>query len=735
MVQTPSLLHQFMTQSSAMSPPPLCAACTAIFADDSFDWWKCHQACLLREQPSECWPRGITPESLTDDGNDERSTVPRGPDGRVIEFPRQHHPSEQSFCDAVATGCWICYRVFMTYTGQEEAEAFNSRYNCYRLALRETIFLFYHSANNPYELKFPNGCSISCLEIESWTSLPLCELAYNSMSVPNTGSRETGLLASEWLKTCRESHKTCQHKTETTWYPTRLLHISENTIRLIYPRDEPEFKSHYATLSYCWGREEFLVLNSKTIADFEKAIPIHCLPRIFQETIKTVRALEIGYLWIDSCCILQGQDKDAIADWEREAGQMQEVYSHSYLNICSADSKSPSEGLFRSRRPQDSKIALLKWKCVRSQQPRYHYLVDARRWDATRDVLDGLSGLYKSHIISRAWVLQEIVLSSRLLLFTSKQIYWQCNELAASEDFPRAISLYTIEIWGNPFWVLTNEDDETPEYQNVRITRKWFGLLDRYSEAKLTYPEKDIFRAIEGLGRRFGQLIGRDYQRGLLSGSLQLSLLWRPRYGTSGNRPLLAPDWHWATHSIHGSVDFKTYRKWLSEPDDNRAIPLAYIFMSDDCRQLPPMIDGPGDLWPHLMCIGRLIPVELDKTPRLNGSMQVFISRSKTGELHPPGFYTWLDFPEAGIVQEGNKLTYFPLVNSIKKPHWWNPRMWPFAFAVHGLLLREIEKGQYRRVGITEHIFWSGYNAKYRRRNFDYWKHIISRPPSLFTLE
>ncbi|KAI1767729.1 heterokaryon incompatibility protein-domain-containing protein [Hypoxylon sp. FL1150] len=371
----------------------------------------------------------------------ERPTMPRDSDGRVIEFPRQHHPSEQSFRGAV--GCWICYRVRMRYTGHEEVVSFDSRYNNYRLALEQSVYDYDRRCDDYYVLMFPNGHTIKLQEIESWIPLPLCELAHNSMSVPNTGSRETSLLAAKWLQTCQESHEECQHKTESNWRPTRLLHISENYIRLICPQDESGFESHYATLSYCWGSKEFLVLNSKTITEFQDGVPLNRLPRTFQETIITVRAFNIDYLWIDSCCILQGEDEDAKADWIQEAHKMQEVYSQSYLNILSTDSASPLEGLFRSRRLRDSKSIFLRWKRAHSQLRRYHYITDTgvkpEWWSSHTAITNEIDGLSWSRIISRAWVLQEIVLSTRLLMFSNHTIHWQCNHIAASENFPQGI--------------------------------------------------------------------------------------------------------------------------------------------------------------------------------------------------------------------------------------------------------------------------------------------------------
>ncbi|KAF2135580.1 uncharacterized protein K452DRAFT_215677, partial [Aplosporella prunicola CBS 121167] len=239
------------------------------------------------------------------------------------------------------------------------------------------------------------------------------------------------------LDTCRKEH-CCEQTIGPDWYPTRLLDVADEPIKLVITKDEPEIAGPYATLSHCWGDQEFLVLESNSISGFLAGIPSNKLPRSFRETITTIRALGIRYLWIDSYCILQGSESDKAAhdDWIQEAGRMEEVYSHSCLNIGSAHANNPYNGLFHHRKLYDEETMFLTWQPTKtSPVKRYAMIMD--RYELCDSLSRGGSGaLSESTLLKRGWVVQEMILSQRMLSFTDRQILWHCGEMAACEDFP-----------------------------------------------------------------------------------------------------------------------------------------------------------------------------------------------------------------------------------------------------------------------------------------------------------
>ena len=64
-----------------------------------------------------------------------------------------------------------------------------------------------------------------------------------------------------------------------------------------------------------------------------------------QQAIAVARFLGIGYIWIDSLCIVQGDD----GDFDVEGDLMHQVFRNAYCNIAAADSRDGTGGLFRQR--------------------------------------------------------------------------------------------------------------------------------------------------------------------------------------------------------------------------------------------------------------------------------------------------------------------------------------------------------------------------------------------------
>lgn len=120
-------------------------------------------------------------------------------------------------------------------------------------------------------------------------------------------------LAKHWLCACLSTHSAaCGQSSHQA--PTRLLALHGTSLKLI---ESLNLKSSlaYATLSHCWGTLEFLRLTQETLNSFKISIPFEDLPKTFQDAITITQQLGIGYLWIDSLCIIQDSPKD----WKKEA--------------------------------------------------------------------------------------------------------------------------------------------------------------------------------------------------------------------------------------------------------------------------------------------------------------------------------------------------------------------------------------------------------------------------------
>ncbi len=78
-------------------------------------------------------------------------------------------------------------------------------------------------------------------------------------------------------------------------------------------------------------------------------MPWNMLTNNLKQAFEIARSLDIGYIWIDSLCIIQGSEED----WAREANKMHLVYRNSCCNIAIADSVGQYGGAFRNREPTD----------------------------------------------------------------------------------------------------------------------------------------------------------------------------------------------------------------------------------------------------------------------------------------------------------------------------------------------------------------------------------------------
>ena len=404
----------------------LCDTCNAIFADCSYDWW----AEWLKEQAQG--PENFSPR----------------------KYPRQHHPSYESFFSAVTQGCWLCVQL-KRKSGEfdpETVEAAGFEVLHYRL---EWVQIERRYPNPWYRLSFendPRSDRFFIERVQPWTTLH--QLAKTSKSQTFTGDESVAELAKGWLTHCQNQHLNCPKHVEMEWHPTRLLDVSVDPVRLRIS-SEGQISGPYATLSHCWGTERFWVLSKETMSQLLEGVPLTAFPNTFQQAITTVRRLGIDYLWIDCYCIIQGLDPLAQADWEYEATRMSQVYSNTVINIGAAKASSPAQGLFSTRVTEDFKTISVRWR-PKEVDEEASYSLKHRTVSGALD--NAFHELRQSRLAERAWIVQESVLSPRMLSFNGPEIFWQCSEAAACGDFPNDEAEEVSWTSDHPFWSLTDSD-------------------------------------------------------------------------------------------------------------------------------------------------------------------------------------------------------------------------------------------------------------------------------------
>lgn len=126
-----------------------------------------------------------------------------------------------------------------------------------------------------------------------------------------------------------------------------------------------------------------------------EGVPWNLFTKNFQQAIEIARFLDVGYIWIDSLCIIQGSKED----WVREASRMHLVYRNSYCNIAIVGSADKNGGAFRKRTPENVLPTLYapKGDSPLFGKKRFWRVVPNDLWD--RELL-------QSFLYARAWVFQ-----------------------------------------------------------------------------------------------------------------------------------------------------------------------------------------------------------------------------------------------------------------------------------------------------------------------------------------
>ena len=254
------------------------------------------------------------------------------------------------------------------------------------------------------------------------------------------------------------------------------------------------------------------------------------LPATFRDAITITRKLGIKYLWIDSLCIIQ----DSREDWQSESTKMGNYYRDCFLNISALDAA-------------EARIGMLN---PRATVPTVHLAERSHLRQASRSWQDVFQN---SPLSLRAWVLQERLISTRVLHFAQDDLFWECstcsvresditehkllNESVAwsDENFKRSLHFAEVESCGLA----------TSTVHLYEALIRWYQIITQYSKLNITYT-MDIFPAISGIARRIQTVTGFEYFAGIWRQDINAGLLWHKNDRCTVSEHYTAPSWSWA---------------------------------------------------------------------------------------------------------------------------------------------------------------------------------------------
>lgn len=355
--------------------------------------------------------------------------------------------------------------------------------------------------------------------------------------------------------------------------PSRLIDVglnkgSEQPRLFVLDRDDSSVLQAawrpYLTLSHCWGESHVLKLVQANIDELRRSLPVKSLPKTFQDAFEVTRALGYQYLWIDSLCIVQ----DSEDDWKREAGRMATVYGNSDCTLAALGASS-AEGCFKRRNP------LFRRPCrLVDTQATSVYAYGFEHTAGSTGLVGGEDDrpdffLDQMPLLRRAWVLQERMISRRVLYLGSPGMYWECCETKASEFWPEGrphINIYQENIAVKEILASVLRPDILEDSGDRQsFERIWNWITDTYTASGLTF-RTDRTVALSGIATLIQQRTNMTYLGGLWKELMPGALLW------SNYKPVAisvestrSPTWAWL--SLDNQVVTKEVRNGLNVKD------------------------------------------------------------------------------------------------------------------------------------------------------------------------
>ena len=286
----------------------------------------------------------------------------------------------------------------------------------------------------------------------------------------------------------------------------------------------------FLALSYCWGdptKMEHLQLTSGTFAQLHTPGELSTgnlrVPSTIRDAICLTERLGYQYLWVDALCIIQ----DDAVDKKAQLHLMDRLYKSAVLTIAAAAGDSAWSGLPGAL--PDSRSSLQLTETIDGVT-----LVTASK--------DYIGAIGPAAWSKRAWVLEEHNLSSCLLVFTPRQVFWECNKATWSEElqlecFDPQVKVETIEFLGR---LKKPRSDLTP-------VQRYALLLAQYTPRELT-DQDDALNAVQGLLNDLQSSFPGAFFWGLPESFFDTALLWNFGVYQQAPKPrrALFPSWCWA---------------------------------------------------------------------------------------------------------------------------------------------------------------------------------------------
>ena len=391
--------------------------------------------------------------------------------------------------------------------------------------------------------------------------IPQTELS----SLPDWG------IAQKWIRECIDTHRGCsvacgggggyESGASLSQMPTRVIDVG------LSHGEEPRLvecktgTAEYVTLSHCWGNVQPLRTLLSNMEQHLDSIPLESMPKTFQDAVIATRELSFRYLWIDSLCIVQ----DSSEDWEVECSKMASIYRNSSLTICGTMAYNSASGFLNTKICPEPRPHL--WEYTNTKDTDYKRATLTYYPPSDGGLGHSPSANYpdgnhltkeerKSPLQHRGWILQEYLLSTRVLFFGLYRMYWECTMCIKFEDFQlwyEGSEERFRQLNGMRRLRLHGSIDKfnISSFQMIsptELSRRWRVVVEDFTQRYLSKSD-DKLPAISGIAKWIFSGHGENYLAGYPKDALHEGLAWSiyPVGRDTQQRPSMRPrqTWNW----------------------------------------------------------------------------------------------------------------------------------------------------------------------------------------------
>ncbi|CAG8961512.1 hypothetical protein HYFRA_00013863 [Hymenoscyphus fraxineus] len=466
-------------------------------------------------------------------------------------------------CKIIQTGCLGCFNQH----GIKESEVVTASLRFFYPTCIELVeesdssktIIFQLKDGKRFEVEIFATENEDCLVPDSWDYI-----AVSKRTSPATDSSMALVTIKGWLAECITCHSGssegyCNYE-ELPELPTRVVDVGLND-GVVKLRETEGAKGKYLCLSHCWGLAQIITTTNSTIHDRKKGITWDELSRTFRDAISLTRALGFDYIWIDSLCIIQ----DDARDWEIESAKMASVYSRGFLTIAATHSANGAGGMFSptgdcgvSGKSPDGDEFRLYFRERIDHHIEAIYSMENLSSNGSKSLVDGNPTTMYSPLLTRAWVYQERMLSTRTLHFSRYEMFFECKSsiqcecdcIRLQDSIPgTSVPLIKVE-YSDTLEMYRNGQEAMKREIEYHGARLWRTMVCSYTALLLT-KSKDRLPAISGLAKQLASGRKSRYLAGLWEQTLQDDLLWIIRTTSRSKKPRPfppnAPSWSWAS--------------------------------------------------------------------------------------------------------------------------------------------------------------------------------------------